>query len=722
MIKIKTQSNTVSITDTAVQDTPLVEEEVGHINIKVSKVKMHTRSELATDNIYVTAKNMITLNQIHKGVDDAAVQIYPEPTIVAVPTLSGTYTYTGQEQTVTISTYDPAHIAVSGTTAATNAGTYTVVFSLIDTDADVWEDGTTEDKTATWVIGRQPVEIPTIYTGYTQTFDGYTHRPFIYYNGSPWSYYDFVNQYGNIITVGGDISVTNAGEYEVTFDLVDGVNKQWSDGTIEQRTETWEVQKAILTVPVAPADIPYDTYSHSAPYVDRDLVLRGGTYSATNVGTYTATYDLIYPNDSQWSDDTTEQKSITWQIVKGPANIEIASSYTMQKYQAEEYLSYSHATGNITSVTSSNSSKVSVSNDSSNSRLILKSLAVGDVTITINIAGNDNAYAGTKTISISNSAGMRYYQTITALSQVRQHLKGGTVGNYMVFAGGLDDFGNAVNNVDAYNASLVRSTPTSLSFSGRVNKANVGNYLLFAMGTTVNAYNTALTRSIPTALSSSITSNYPSANIGNYALFARELSTSSKSGIDTYNTSLTRSTVSDVAYGVGSGSIGVSAKNHALLQFQKHVIGFDTSLTATEARFTLSDDGYSKAGARAGDYGLFAGGYVQSSRNAVSTVAAYDTSLTKSSYSLPERTVDAAGTTVNTDYGLIGGGRTTINGSNISNVVIFNNSLTRSTITFKGRYTLGAASLNTYALFAGGRNGNTNLNILNTVEALKLVS
>ena len=81
---------------------------------------------------------------------------------------------------------------------------------------------------------------------------------------------------------------------------------------------------------------------------------------------------------------------------------------------------------------------------------------------------------------------LAYYGTITALSVARYDLVGASVGNYALFAGGSSGFSSSSDTyptVDAYNSSLVRSTPTALSVA-RDNLAgtSVGNYALFAGG------------------------------------------------------------------------------------------------------------------------------------------------------------------------------------------------------------------------------------------------
>ena len=94
---------------------------------------------------------------------------------------------------------------------------------------------------------------------------------------------------------------------------------------------------------------------------------------------------------------------------------------------------------------------------------------------------------------------LSYYGTATALSHVMSALAATSVGNYGLFGGGATGFfGNAFfSTVDAYDLSLVRSTPTALSQARFYSAATtVGNYGLFGGGTatggvvsTVDAYN-----------------------------------------------------------------------------------------------------------------------------------------------------------------------------------------------------------------------------------------
>ncbi len=72
--------------------------------------------------------------------------------ISAVPSQSGSLTYTGSAQSPTWSDYSSAQLAIGGDTSGTNAGTYTATFT--PTGNYKWSDGTTTAKSVTWTIAK----------------------------------------------------------------------------------------------------------------------------------------------------------------------------------------------------------------------------------------------------------------------------------------------------------------------------------------------------------------------------------------------------------------------------------------------------------------------------------------------------------------------------------------------------------------------------------------
>ncbi|MDO4941029.1 MAG: InlB B-repeat-containing protein, partial [Erysipelotrichaceae bacterium] len=79
-----------------------------------------------------------------------------EKTELKKPAITGTYTYNGSEQTVSLNNdYDEDYMHVDVTTnKATNAGTYTVKINIDDTDRYVWEGGSTDPLELEWTINQ----------------------------------------------------------------------------------------------------------------------------------------------------------------------------------------------------------------------------------------------------------------------------------------------------------------------------------------------------------------------------------------------------------------------------------------------------------------------------------------------------------------------------------------------------------------------------------------
>ena len=100
---------------------------------------------------------------------------------------------------------------------------------------------------------------------------------------------------------------------------------------------------------------------------------------------------------------------------------------------------------------------------------------------------------------------------------------------------------SASNVVDAYNASLTRTTPTALSTArDSLAGASAGDYALFGGGyannsisDVVDAYNASLTRTTPTALSAA-RQNLAGASVGDYTLFAGGYASDNSSAVDAY--------------------------------------------------------------------------------------------------------------------------------------------------------------------------------------------
>ena len=73
---------------------------------------------------------------------------------ITIPTVTGSFTYDGTEKSCTISPASSDYYTQTGTTASTNAGTFSITFELNDTANTEWSDGTITDKVKNWSIAK----------------------------------------------------------------------------------------------------------------------------------------------------------------------------------------------------------------------------------------------------------------------------------------------------------------------------------------------------------------------------------------------------------------------------------------------------------------------------------------------------------------------------------------------------------------------------------------
>lgn len=106
-------------------------------------------------------EGFITLSGSHKKIVEAFAtidgkykKIWETTNYVKVPKQINSLTYNKTTLYPTWENYDNTLMTISGTTSATDAGTYYVTFDLIDKETCVWEDGTTDSKTVSWSISK----------------------------------------------------------------------------------------------------------------------------------------------------------------------------------------------------------------------------------------------------------------------------------------------------------------------------------------------------------------------------------------------------------------------------------------------------------------------------------------------------------------------------------------------------------------------------------------
>ena len=187
---------------------------------------------------------------------------------------------------------------------------------------------------------------------------------------------------------------------------------------------------------------------------------------------------------------------------------------------------------------------------------------------------------------------------------------GAAVGNYALFAGGTVHGAitkdTVTSDVLAYDSSLTFTTAPLLSVArAGVKGASVGNYALFAGGragsfcTTVDAYNASLTRTTATALSSE-KNRSAAATVGNHAIFVGNTASA-----DIYDASLTKTSaaiLSTARTGLAATTVG----DYAIFSGGGVADFCDASLTRSSIGTSMT--GYDMGAATIGDYALFAGG------------------------------------------------------------------------------------------------------------------
>lgn len=146
----------------------------------------------------------------------------------------------------------------------------------------------------------------------TLTYTGTAQSP-------TWTGYD-----PNKLSMTGDTRKVNAGNYTTTFTPKPGC--VWWDGTAESKNASWSIAKAAIAIPTAEdTELDYTgTLQHPEwENYDPDKITIGGDTAATDEGEYQTTFT---PKENyQWTDSTTETKTISWSIKAGQISVPTVS-------------------------------------------------------------------------------------------------------------------------------------------------------------------------------------------------------------------------------------------------------------------------------------------------------------------------------------------------------------------------------------------------------------
>lgn len=179
---------------------------------------------------------------------------------------------------------------------------------------------------------------------------------------------------------------TSLGSQSVTVEYTE-------NGVSAAATTPVTVSRAVIsTVPSQSGSLTYTGSSLSPSwknYNSAQLTL-GGTTSATNAGTYAATFTPT--SNYEWSDGTTAAKSVNWTIGKAAGSLSISpTSLTLDN---------SNPTGKITVTRAGNGT---ITAESSNTGIVTVSVSGNEVTV-----NNVNRTSGSATVTIKVSAGTNH--------------------------------------------------------------------------------------------------------------------------------------------------------------------------------------------------------------------------------------------------------------------------------------------------------------------------
>ena len=213
-----------------------------------------------------------------------------------------TATYTGQAITAVVQNL-PQLLTVSysydGSNIEPGVVTATATFAFAD-EADSQNYNLPQQMTAQITINKVVVAKPATPQTTTFTYDGAEKVLEI--------------AAGEHYTVMGN-TATNAGNYTATVALTDKAHCEWSGGTTEDVTISWEIAKASVTKPEpTTVQFTYDGTEKTVIAAGEHYTVTGNT--ATNAGSYTATLTLTDTANYTWSDGSTADVEITWSIAK----------------------------------------------------------------------------------------------------------------------------------------------------------------------------------------------------------------------------------------------------------------------------------------------------------------------------------------------------------------------------------------------------------------------
>lgn len=221
--------------------------------------------------------------------------------VQSLPSQNGSVIFNGAVQSPAWVNYDPDKLTIGGTTSASAVGSYTATFA--PKTGYTWSDGTTTTKSATWTITEEVLTVPVV----TQplVFNGQEQSP------------SFSNYDSTKLTI--SLTPQSAiGSYNAAFTPKTGF--KWPDGTATFKNVAWSIVAKNVAVPTQAGTLSFNGQAQSPVfYYDTDELTLGGVTSATNPGSYAATFTPKAGHT--WDDGTATAQTVNWAIAEKALNV-----------------------------------------------------------------------------------------------------------------------------------------------------------------------------------------------------------------------------------------------------------------------------------------------------------------------------------------------------------------------------------------------------------------
>ncbi len=330
---------------------------------------------------------------------------------------SGNATYDGKAKTLAVNNYNSTYMTQGGTTSATNAGSYSATYTLKSTTNTKWSDNTTAVVTVSWSIARAKLATkPTVKTN--PTYNGKAQSP-------AWNNYNTT-----YMTISGTTSATNAGSYTATFTLKG--NYAWTDGTTAVASVKWTMNRLKVTKPTVKTNPTYNGKAQSPAWNNYNTTYMtiGGTTSATNAGSYNATFTL--KSNWAWSDGGTGVLTVKWTMNRAAGSITLNPTSVSTTVGGTATFTITRSGNGAISVASGATGTATVS--LSSTTVTVTGKAIGSATITVSVAQGTNHNATSKTLTATIKGANMYiwaykYESNKYTSQCRYGFGDGSTTN-----------------------------------------------------------------------------------------------------------------------------------------------------------------------------------------------------------------------------------------------------------------------------------------------------